>query len=102
ASDLRPHLQVAGALGADGLIPSTDQFGTALADIVRCGRCGHMQLHPMPAETMLAEAYADAASEDYVEEEVGQRATARAALERIQRYAPRALDPLDPVGPTGA
>lgn len=88
ASDLRPHLNVAGALGADGLIPSTDQFGTALGDIVRCARCGHMQLDPMPAEEILSEAYAVAASDDYVEEEVGQRATARMALERIDRYAP--------------
>jgi SAM-dependent methyltransferase len=91
---LRPHLKVAGALGDEGLIPSTDRFGTALGDIARCARCGHMQLDPMPSVAMLAEAYADAASDDYVHEEVGQRATARAALERIELHAPpgRLLD----------
>jgi SAM-dependent methyltransferase len=47
-----------------------------------------MQLHPMPPAAMLAEAYAGAASDDYVAEETGQRATARAALERIERHAP--------------
>lgn len=80
---LQPHLSVAGELGADGLIPSTDQFGTALADIVRCPTCGHMQLDPMPAAEMLASAYEQAASEDYVQEEAGQRVTARRALEQI-------------------
>ena len=74
-------------MGADGLIPSTDHFGTALADIVRCQRCGHMQLDPMPAAATLAGAYADAASDDYVEEEAGQRETARRALARIERHA---------------
>ncbi|HWF53350.1 MAG TPA: class I SAM-dependent methyltransferase [Solirubrobacteraceae bacterium] len=85
---LSDHLRVAGELGAGGLIPSTDQFGTALGDIARCPRCGHMQLDPMPAATMLADAYATAASEDYVQEELGQRETARRALERIEAYAP--------------
>jgi SAM-dependent methyltransferase len=77
---------VAGPVGSDGLIPSTDQFGTALGDIVQCPRCGHMQLSPMPSVELLAEAYADAASDDYVEEAVGQRATARRALERIEAH----------------
>ena len=36
ASGLVPHLKVAGDAGPDGLIPTTDRFGTALADIVRC------------------------------------------------------------------
>src|SRR5438270_356533 len=47
AAGLRPHLSVAGEMGSGGLIPSTDRYGTALADIVRCPRCGHMQLDPM-------------------------------------------------------
>ena len=75
-------------MGADGLIPTTDRFGTALADIVRCRVCGHMQLDPMPDEELLSHAYTEAASDDYIEEEAGQRATARRALERIERYAP--------------
>jgi SAM-dependent methyltransferase len=89
APGLAPHFRVAGDAGPDGLIPTTDRFGTALADIVRCPRCGHMQLHPMPSREVLDNAYATAASDDYVEEEAGQRATATRALERIEAYAPR-------------
>ncbi|HEV7462042.1 MAG TPA: hypothetical protein VGN78_16035, partial [Solirubrobacteraceae bacterium] len=58
--DLVSHLRVAGELGDDGLIPTTDQFGTALGDIVRCTACGHMQLRPLPAEQELDAAYGDA------------------------------------------
>jgi SAM-dependent methyltransferase len=87
--DLSPHLRVAGELGDSGLIPTTDQFGTALGDIVRCPACGHMQLHPLPAEQDLDAAYGDAESEDYVEEAAGQRETARRALARIERHVAR-------------
>jgi SAM-dependent methyltransferase len=83
---LRPHLAVAATLGEQGLIPTTDAFGTALADIARCAACGHMQLDRMPSQVELGEAYGEAASDDYVDEEAGQRATARAALERIERH----------------
>jgi len=88
-------MAVAGKAGAEGLIPSTSRFGTALANIVRCSRCGHMQLDPMPDEAALAAAYAAAASEDYIDEEAGQRATARLALQLIERHygaAGRLLD----------
>jgi SAM-dependent methyltransferase len=84
ASSLVPHLKVAGDAGPDGLIPTTDRFGTALADLVRCLRCGHRQTDPMPADAVLESAYADAASEDYIGEEAGQRETARRALARIE------------------
>ena len=77
---------MAGDAGPQGLIPTTDQYGRALADIVRCERCGHMQLEHMPTDAELGEAYGEAASEDYVEEEAGQRETARRALERIERW----------------
>jgi SAM-dependent methyltransferase len=87
--DLRPHLRVAGDMGDQGLIPTTDQFGTALSDIVRCASCGHMQLADMPTDAELESAYADAASEDYVDEEAGQRETARRMLARIEAHAPR-------------
>ena len=40
----------------------------------------------MPADAVLESAYADAASEDYVAEEAGQRETARRALERIEKH----------------
>ena len=85
---LLPHLEVAGDAGDQGLIPTTDRFGTALADIVRCETCSHMQLARLPDEAELSEAYAEAESSDYVEEEEGQRATARVALERIERHVP--------------
>lgn len=84
--DLVPHLRVAGELGDTGLVPTTDQFGTALGDIVRCTTCGHMQLRPLPDERDLDAAYGDAESADYVEEAVGQRETARRVLARIERH----------------
>ena len=56
ASALRAHLCVAGDIGPDGLVPTTDRFGTALADVARCGVCGHGQLHPMPDEVTLTAA----------------------------------------------
>jgi SAM-dependent methyltransferase len=87
--DLRAHMRVAGEAGAMDLAPTTDRFGTALADIVRCGSCGHMQLERFPDDAELAEAYARSWSEDYVGEEAGQRATARAVLERLERHVPR-------------
>ena len=71
------------------MIPTTDRFGTALSDIVRCANCGHMQLGRMPSDAELETAYADAASDDYVDEEAGQRETARRMLARIERHAPR-------------
>ena len=86
-SDLRPWLTVGDGGDPVDLIPTTDRYGNALADIVRCADCGHMQLERFPSDDALSRAYAAAASEDYVEEETGQRATARIALERIERYA---------------
>jgi SAM-dependent methyltransferase len=85
---MRPHLQVAGEAGAQGLIPTTDRFGVALSDMLRCRSCGHLQLATMPAEAVLEAGYGEAASHDYEREESGQRATARAELERIERHAP--------------
>jgi SAM-dependent methyltransferase len=86
---LAPHLRAAGQPGVEGLIPSTDRFGTALSDIVRCAACGHMQLERFPSDAVLAEAYGEAASSDYVEEEAGQRATAAAVLDRLERHVRR-------------
>ena len=82
-------MRVRGSMGSDGLIPTTKEFGSALGDIVRCGDCGHMQLDRFPDERELAEAYAEAASDDYVDEEPGQRESFRMVLERIERYTPR-------------
>lgn len=86
STDVRPHLRVAGEAGSEGLIPTTDRFGTALSDIVRCGTCGHMQLAIAPSSAELNEAYAEAASDDYLNEEAGQRATARTILDRIEAH----------------
>lgn len=87
AADLGPHLAVGDDAGPMDLIPTTDRYGHALADIVRCAACGHMQLERFPSDDALSRAYAVAASEDYVEEEDGQRDTARIALDRIDRWA---------------
>lgn len=81
-----PHLKVAGDAGPDGLIPTTDKFGTALSDLVRCTTCGHRQTEPMPADAILESAYSGAASDDYVREADGQRETARRALAQIERH----------------
>jgi len=89
SASLGLHLAVGGSAGAAGLIPTTDQFGTALADIVRCASCGHMQLERFPRDAELSEAYGEAASDDYVGEEAGQRETARRVLERLERHASR-------------
>jgi SAM-dependent methyltransferase len=86
ASDLERHLRVRGDPGPQGLTPTTDRFGTALADIVRCRTCGHMQLAAMPPGTLLTDAYEETASDDYIEEEAGQRTTARRVLERIELH----------------
>src|SRR5688572_14624190 len=86
ADALRPHLRVAGDPGPDGLVPTTKEFGTALADIARCERCGHMQLDPLPSEDELRRAYSSADSSDYVGEERGQRATAASVLARVEAH----------------
>jgi SAM-dependent methyltransferase len=88
SAELAPHLRVRGEIGEQGLIPTTRDFGTALGDIVRCPACTHMQLDRFPTDAELDAAYAEAASEDYVEEEAGQRHSFAGVLERIERYAP--------------
>lgn len=90
--DLVPHLRVGGAAGGEDLVPTTDRYGVALSDIVRCRACGHRQLGDMPTEADLGEGYSQAASEEYAEEEAGQRETARRTLAAIERHvAPGAL-----------
>jgi SAM-dependent methyltransferase len=87
AVGLQPRFAVRGAAGSEGLIPTSREFGTALGDIVRCPACGHMQLDAFPSEEELAAQYAGASSEDYIEEEAGQRATARRMLAKLERQA---------------
>jgi SAM-dependent methyltransferase len=90
---MRAYLRVAGDAGAPGLIPTTDRFGVALGDFLRCDECGHLQLASMPAD--LSSAVADAASDDYEAEEEGQRATARVELARVERFVPSGRRLLD-------
>jgi SAM-dependent methyltransferase len=85
---MSPHMRVAGEAGAEGLIPTNDRFGVALADMLRCASCGHLQLESMPSSAQLEAAYGEAASADYEAEEAGQRATARAELDRLERHVP--------------
>jgi SAM-dependent methyltransferase len=89
SSELELHMRVAGAAGPEGLVPTTDRFGTALADIVRCRTCGHMQLRNMPTDAQLREAYGAAESKDYVDEERGQRRTAAIVLDAVERHTDR-------------
>jgi SAM-dependent methyltransferase len=95
SASIAAHMRVAGEMGSDGLIPTTKEFGTALGDIVRCAECGHMQLDRFPSDEELDAAYADAASDAYVEEEAGQRYSFASVLERIERYAPERGSLLD-------
>ena len=73
------------ARGAEDFAPTTEQFGVALDDFLRCPACGHLQVDPMPEHV----AYEDVVSGDYEAEEEGQRATARGVLERIERHVPQ-------------
>src|SRR5215212_4823460 len=77
AGGLRPHLRVRNGVGAEGLIPTTDAYGKALDDIVRCSACGHMQLAHTPSDDELLPLYEEAEAYHYIAEEQGQRATAR-------------------------
>jgi SAM-dependent methyltransferase len=79
-------LRVGTRLDERGLIPTTDAYGTALADIDECTACGHRQLTHMPSDIELLELYVDARADHYVGEPDGQRQTARAALATIERY----------------
>ena len=88
SGELAPHLTVAKAEG-ESLHPTTDKYGVAPADIVRCGVCGHRQVAEFPTEAELGEAYGEAEDISYAEEEAGQRATANALLERIERHSGR-------------
>ena len=84
--DLAKHFLVGTELDEQGLIPTTDAYGTALDDFLRCRDCGHMQLVSAPAEADLLSLYSSAESGDYVEEEAGQRRTARKTLETIEGH----------------
>jgi SAM-dependent methyltransferase len=88
AAALHPHLRVATDREDETMVPTTQRFGAALGDIARCARCGHGQVEPMPDPKLLSGAYAEAASDDYIEEEVGQRATARRTLATLESFHP--------------
>src|SRR5438067_1582643 len=63
---LVPHLALPPADGPDGrdMTPTTDRYGTALADTVRCTSCGHVQLDPLPADGELVHEYEQTESYD--------------------------------------
>ena len=79
-------LRVRADLGEQGLIPTTDQYGSALDDIVECGSCGHRQLARWPSHVELLELYVGARADHYTQEETGQRHTARVSLDQIERH----------------
>lgn len=92
AGTLVAHLRVKhpdGPVAELDLRPTNDRYGAALADLVRCPTCGHVQLAEFPSEPDLAAAYASTDTADHVGEEAGQRATARLTLDRIERWLPR-------------
>ena len=68
---------------------TTTAYGSAPGQIVRCADCGHMQVDPLPEEELLEEDYAGVSEGAYLDEEPGQRATARRALDRIERHVSR-------------
>jgi SAM-dependent methyltransferase len=88
-AELSLVFEVGRELDGQGLIPTTDAFGTALDDIMACGDCGHRQLAHMPTEVELLKLYVSARADHYIEEEAGQRRTARAALRHIERHVQR-------------
>jgi SAM-dependent methyltransferase len=82
------HLSV--SVPAPGeLAATTTAFGSAPGDILRCRACGHMQVDPLPAQEALGEDYAGVSDAAYLDEELGQRATARRALRLIERHRRR-------------
>ncbi len=88
ADALEPYLSV-NKSHDESLRPTTESYGTAPADIVKCSVCGHAQVEEMPTVEDLDEGYEEAADDAYVQEEDGQRATARRAVERIEKHVPR-------------
>lgn len=81
--ELEPHLSVKRSSTHTTLAATTIEYGVAAGDLVRCARCGHIQVDRVPAA--LDERYADVVDATYLAEEAGQRATARRALELIER-----------------
>lgn len=86
SGDVRPHLRTGVQVTGSDFAPNTKDYGRALSDIGRCDICGHMQLLEMPSDVVLGEVYGDAADAEYVDEEFGQRATARRVLDRLERH----------------
>jgi SAM-dependent methyltransferase len=83
---LKLRLRVGGELDQRGLIPTTDAYGTALADIDECQACGHRQLTRYPSEVELLSLYVGARADHYVEEVEGQMATSHATLAEIEKH----------------
>jgi SAM-dependent methyltransferase len=86
APGLSPYLTVRHS-EPTGLSPTTDHYGWAPDDLVRCGVCTHVQVARFPEQPSLDAAYGEAEDDAYLAEEAGQRATAAAVLTRIERHA---------------
>lgn len=78
-------------MNPDAFRPSTEAYGRAVGEVVRCVICGHGSLLRPPAPDAVAAAYADAADPVSVREETGQVRTAMRALEEIERFVERGL-----------
>jgi SAM-dependent methyltransferase len=65
--------------------PSADRYGETVGTVLRCLDCGHASLAETPTDEVLAAAYGDAADPVSLDEESGQRETARRSLARIEQ-----------------
>jgi len=85
ASAFEPYRSVTRAKDAS-LVATTTAYGAAPSDLLRCTVCGHRQVAEFPSDADLEKAYGEVDEGAYLDEETGQRATARVALDRIDRH----------------
>jgi len=95
AREWRPayrHREAAAPVAEAPLQPSASAYGTTLGPVARCLACGHGSVVESPAGDSLTEAYGEVSDTVSLEEEAGQVATARRALDLVARFtAPRRL-----------
>lgn len=66
--------------------PSSDKFGSAVGEVVRCRSCGHGFVSNRPPSHAVSHAYSEAIDPVSLREEAGQVATADRALVEIERW----------------
>jgi SAM-dependent methyltransferase len=76
-------------VSAESFRPSSDQFGATVGTVERCRVCGHASVASPPDGGAVAEAYEWSEDAVSVREEPGQVATARRALDAIERQVVR-------------